>query len=132
MQAKVLSCNDQHVAQLNKAFQEITDMVIKHKENLLHEINQITKETLSPLQKQQDDLVKLKENIKKCHDFMRNTLQSGTNSEIMSARKQMLERTKHLKESYDGSELSPVTEPTKTVSYRLNKIKAEIEQSSVF
>ena len=132
MQAKVLSCNDQHVAQLNKAFQEITDMVIKHKENLLDEINQITKETLSPLKKQQDDLTTLKDNIEKCHDFTRNTLQNGTNSEVMSARKQMLERTKHLKESHDDSELSPVTKPTKTASYNLDKIRAEIEQALVF
>ena len=132
MQAKVLSCNDQHVAQLNKTFQEITDMVMKHKGNLLDEINQITKETLSPLKKQQDDLIMLKNNVEKCHNFTQNTLQNGTNSEIMSARKQMLERTKHLKESHGGSELLPVTKPTKTVSYHLDKIRTEIEQVLIF
>ena len=132
MQAKVLSCNDQHVTQLNKTFQEITDMVMKHKENLLGEINQITKQTLSPLKKQKADLITLKDNTEKCHNFTQNTLQNGTNSEIMSARKQMLERTKHLKESHSGSELSPVTKPTKAVSYRLDNIRAEIEQVMIF
>ena len=132
MQAKVLSCNDQHVTQLNKAFQEITDMVMKHKENLLDEMSHITKETLSPLKKQQADLITLKDNTEKCHDFTRNTLQNGTNSEIMSARKQMLERTKYLKESHDDSKLSPVTKPTTTVYYNLDKIRAQIKQILAF
>ena len=41
--------------------------------------------------------------------YTRKTLQHGTNSEIMSARKQMLGRTEHLKQSHDDYELSPVT-----------------------
>ena len=132
IQAKVLSHNDQHITQLNTTFQKITDMVKKHKEIVLGKINQITKDDLSPLQKQQDDLTMLKKNVEKCHDFTSNTLHTGTNSEIMSARKQMLERTKHLKELHDGSQLSPVTKPTKTVSYQLLKINVEIEQVAIF
>ena len=132
MQTKVLSSNDQHVAELNKTFQEITDMVIKHKSVLLENINQITKETLSPLQKQQDDLTVLKRNAEKCRDFTSNTLHNGTNSEVMSARKQMLERAKHLKDLHGGSQLSPVTKPTKTVCYQLGKISVEIEQVAIF
>ena len=131
-QAKVLSHNDQHITQLNKTFQEITDMANKHKQIVLDEINQITKDDLSPLQKQQDNLTMLKKNVEKCHDFTSNTLRTGTNSEIMSARKQMLERTKHLKELHDGSQLSPITKSTKTVSYQLLKINVEIEQVAVF
>ena len=46
--------------------------------------------------------------------------------------KQMLERTKHLKELHDGSQLSPITKPTKTVSYQLLKINVEIEQVAIF
>ena len=132
IQAKVLSHNDQHITQLNTTFQKITDMVKKHKEIVLGKINQITKDDLSPLQKQQDDLTMLKKNVEKCRDFTSNTLHTGTNSEIMSARKQMLERTKHLKELHDGSQLSPVTKPTKTVSYQLLKINVEIEQVAIF
>ena len=132
VQAKVLLHNDQHITQLNKTFQEITDMAKKHKEIVLGKINQITKDDLSPLQKQQDDLTMLKKNVEKCHDFTSNTLHTGTNSEIMSARKQMLERTKHLKELHDGSQLSPVTKPTKTVSYQMLKINIEIEQVAIF
>ena len=49
----------------------------------------------------------------------------------MSARKQMLERSKHLKNLHDDSQLSPITKPTKTVSYQLDKIKAEIGQIAV-
>ena len=44
----------------------------------------------------------------------------------------MLERTKHLKESHNGSELLPVTKPTKAVSYHLDNIRAEIEQVMIF
>ena len=109
MQAKVLSHNDQHVAELNKTFQKITDMVNKRKNALLEKINQTTKETLSLLQKQQDDLSVLKRNTEECRDFTSNTLYNGTNSEVMSARKQMLERTKHLKETHDDSQLCPVS-----------------------
>ena len=128
MQAEVLSCNDQHVAELNKTFENITDMVIKHKNLLLDKINENTKDAMSPLHKQQDDLTALKQNVEKCRDFTSNTLHNGTNSEIMSARKQMLERTKHLKELHDGFQLSPITKPTKTVSYHLNKMYEEIQQ----
>ena len=44
----------------------------------------------------------------------------------------MLELTKHLKELHDGSQLSPVTKPSKTVSYQLLKINVEIEQVAIF
>ena len=132
MQAKVRSCKDHHVAELNKTFQEITEMLKKHKEILLDEINQITEKTSSPLKEQQGNLTTLKENIKQCHKFTRNTLQHGTNSEIMSARKQMLARTKLLREHHDSSKLSPVTKPTKTISYYLGKITTEIERVSCF
>ena len=132
MQANVLSHNDQHIAQLNTTFQKITDMVNKRKKKVLDKISQITNDTLSPLQKQQDDLTMLKRNAEKCRDFTSNTLHNGTNSEIMSARKQMLERTKHLKELHDGSQLCPVTKSTKTVCYQLEKINVEIEQVAIF
>ena len=60
MQAKVLSNNDQHVAELSKTFQKISDMVTEREKIILDEINQITKSTSSPLQRQQDDLIALK------------------------------------------------------------------------
>ena len=132
MQEKVCSWKDQHVAQLNRTFQEITEKLNNRKEFLLNKINQITEETSSPLEKQHDDLTTLKENIEKCHDFTRNTLQNGTNSEIMSARKQMLERTEHLIRHHGSSQLPPVTKPTKTVFYCLDKVTTEIEQVSLF
>ena len=132
MQAEVLSCNDQHVDELNKTFENITDMVIKYKNVLLDKINENTKDAMSPLQKQQDDLTALKQNVEKCQDFTINTLHNGTNSEIMSARKQMLERTKHLKKLHNSSQLSPVTKPTKTVCYHLGKINKEIERIVTF
>ena len=62
-------------------------MVKKHKEIILGKINQITKDDLSPLQKQQDDLTMLKKNVEKCHDFTSNILHTSTNSEIMSGSK---------------------------------------------
>ena len=132
MQAKVDSWKDQHVAQLNKTFQKITEKLNNRKEFLLDKINQITEETSSPLEKQKGDLTTLKGNIEKCHDFTRNTLQNGTNSEIMSARKQMLQRTEHLIKHHGSSQLPPVTKPTKTVFYCLDKITTEIEQVSNF
>ena len=132
MQAKALSHNDQHVTEINETFQAITDMVNKHKNALLEKINQTTKDTLSSLQKQQDDLTVLKRNTEECHDFTSNTLHSGTNSEVMSAKKQMLERMKHLKELHNGSQLYPVSKPTKTICYRLDKINMEIEQVAIF
>ena len=131
-QAKILSDNDQHINQLNKTFRDITDMANKHKKTVLDKINQMAKDDLSPLQKQQDDLTMLKKNVEKCRDFTSNTLHTGTNSEIMSARKQMLERTKHLKELNDGSQLSPVVKSTKTVSYQLLKINVEIKRVAIF
>ena len=76
IQAKAYSWKDQHVAQLNKAFQEITEILKNQKYFLLDKINQITEETSSPLEKQKGDLTTLKENIEKCHDFIRSTLQN--------------------------------------------------------
>ena len=91
---------------------------------------------MSLLQKQQDDLTVLKRNTEECRDFASNTLHNvyGTNSEVLvfSAKKQMLERMKHLKDLHDGSQLCPVSKPTKTVCYQLDKINMEIEQVAVF
>ena len=48
MQAKVLSCSDQHVTQLNKTFQEIADMLKNHKRAFLVEIHQLQKMICTP------------------------------------------------------------------------------------
>ena len=131
MQAKVLSCNDQHVAQLNKTFQEIADMLNNRKTTFLVKVRQITEDDLCPLQKQQEDLVTLKEKIKSCHDFTQKTLHDGTSTEIMSAKKQMLERTKHLQELHGSSPMAPVTEPSTTVFYQMDKIKEVVNSLGV-
>ena len=132
MQAKVHSWSDQHITHLNKTSQEMTNMVKKRENNILSEIEKITNSTLSPLLKQQDVLTVLERNIEKCYDFTSSTLHNGTSSEILSARKQMLERTKHLKNLHGNSKLSPVTKPTKTICYQLGKINLEIEQVAIF
>ena len=131
MQAKVLSYSDHHAAQLTKTFQDLVDMINKHKGILSHKITQIFEDTLSPLQQQHSDLIVLKKNTEKCRDVTNNVLKTGTNSEIMSAKKQMLERTKHLSKLYD-SHLCPIAKPTKTVFYQLSKINIEIEKVAVF
>ena len=131
MQAKILSCNDQNVAQLNKTFQEIADMLNNRKTTFLVEVHQITKDDLCPLQKQQEDLVTLKEKIKSCNDFMQKTLHNGTSTEIVSAKKQMLERTKHLQDLHSSSPMAPVTKPSTTVLYQMDKIKEVVNSLGV-
>ena len=103
----------------------------RRKKFLSDEINQMTEDTLALLQKQQDILTTLKANIEKCSEFTSSTLQNGTNSEIMSARKQILERSQHLKKLHD-TKLSPVAKPTKTVLYQLSKLNKEIDQIAIF
>ena len=131
MRAKVLSSNDRHIAHLNQTFQEIANMMARRKKFLSDEINQMTEDTLALLQKQQDILTTLKANIEKCSEFTSSTLQNGTNSEIMSARKQILERSQHLKKLHD-TKLSPVAKPTKTILYQLSKLNKEIDQIAIF
>ena len=131
MQAKVLSCNDQHVAQLNKTFREIADMLNNRKTTFLVEVHQIMKDDLCPLQKQQEDLVTLKEKIKSCNDFTQKTLHNGTSTEIMSAKKQMFERTKHLQDLHSSSPMAPVTKPSTTVLYQMDKIKEVVNSLGV-
>ena len=123
MQAKILACNDEHVTELDKMFQEITDMLNSRKRLFLVKVHQVTKDDLCPLQKQQEDLITLKQKIESCHDFTQKTLRDGTGTEVMSAKKQMIERTKHLQELHDISLLAPVTKPSTTVYYQMDKIK---------
>ena len=131
MQANVLSCNDQHVTQLNKTFEEIADMLNSRKRTFLVEVRQVTEDDLCPLQKQQEDLVTLKEKIKSCHDFTQKTINDGTSTEIMAAKKQMLERTKHLQKLHGSSPMSPVTKPSTTVFYQMDKIKEVVSSFGV-
>ena len=131
MQANVLSCNDQHVTQLNKTFEEIADMLNSHKRTFLVEVRQVTEDDLCPLQKQQEDLVTLKEKIKSCHDFTQKTINDGTSTEIMAAKKQMLERTKHLQKLHGSSPMSPVTKPSTTVFYQMDIIKEVVSSLGV-
>ena len=57
-----------------------------HKRNFLVEVGGVTQDNLCPLQKQQENLVTLKENIKSCHNFTQKILRDSTNTEIMSAK----------------------------------------------
>ena len=127
LQAEVLSCNDQRVTEINKTFQEISDMLNDRKRNFLVEVHGVTEDDLCPLQKQQKDLVTLKENIKSCHNFTQKILRDGTNTEIMSAKKQMLERTEYLQGLHDDSPMDPVTKPSTTVFYQIDKIKEVVK-----
>jgi len=132
MQSKVLSNNDASVAMLTDAFQKIIDMMNSRKNALLKEAQQMTQDDLGHLQKQQDDLTTLKHKIEQCRDFTRDTLQNGTNSEIMSARKQMLERTKILCDLHSSSSLSPVTTPSSVPFCSLDTLEEEIKQVGTF
>jgi len=132
MRSKVLSSNGTSVARLMDTFQEIVDMVSEHKKALLEEIQQMTQDDLCTLQNQQNDLTGLKQKIEQCRDFTRDALQNGTSSEVMSARKQVLERTKILQELHDSSPLSPVTKSTSIPFYQLDSIKEEIRRVGTF
>jgi len=132
MQARVLLNNEASVAKLNDTFKQIMVIMSKRKEALLEEISQVTQDDLCPLQKQQEDLNILKEKVWSCHDFTRDTLQNGTNCEIMSARKQMLERTKHLQELHEDCQLTPVTKPSTTIFYQVDSIQEKITNFGAF
>ena len=127
MQAKVLSQNDDHVTELDETFQKITDMLNTRKRTFLTEVRQVTEDDLCPLQKQQEDLMTLKQKVESCRDFTQKTLHDGTSTEIMSAKKQMLERTTHLQELHRSSPLAPVTEPSTTIYFLPN---GQIKRSS--
>ena len=49
----------------------------------------------------------------------------------MSAKKQMIERTKHLQELHNGSPLAPVTKLSTTVYYQMDKIKQVVASLGV-
>ena len=49
----------------------------------------------------------------------------------MSAKKQMLEQTKHLQELHGSSPMAPVTEPSTTVFYQMDKIKEVVNSLGV-
>ena len=126
MQAKILTCNDHAIAKLDKTFQEIMEMLNSRKGTFLIEVRQVTEDDLCPLQKQQEDLMILKQKIESCHDFTQKTLRAGTGTEVMSAKKQMIERTKHLQELHNSSPLAPVTKPSTTVYYQMDKMKETV------
>ena len=131
LQAKVLSCNDDNVAQLNKCFQEITSLLNSRKRDFLDEVRKVSQNYLCPLQKQQEDLMTLKQKVESCRDFTQKTLHGGINTEIMSAKKQMLERSKHLQELHNSSPLAPVAKPSTTIFYQMDKIKEVVESLGV-
>jgi len=122
LQSKVKLNNDASVAMLTDAIQKIIDMLSERKKALLQETQQMTQNDLCPLQKQHGDLTTLKQKIEQCRDFTIDTLENGTNSEVMSAKKQMLERTKMLKELHNGSSLSPVSTPSSVPFFQLDSI----------
>ena len=131
MQAEVLIHNDDRVNELDEMFQKITDLLNSRKRTFLNEVRQVTEDDLCPLQKQQEDLMILKQKVESCRDFTQKTLRDGTSTEIMSAKKQMLERTKHLQELHNSSPLVPVTKPSTTIFYQMDKIKEVVRSLGV-
>ena len=73
MQAKVLSNNDQHVAELNKTFQKISDMVTECKKIVLDESIKSLKVLYLLYKNNKMTLLHLK-NVTECRDFTSNTL----------------------------------------------------------
>ena len=103
-------------------------MLNDRKRNFLVEVRGVTEDDLCPLQKQQEDLMTLKENIKSCRDFTRKILRDCTNTEIMSAKKQILERMEHLQELHNLSPMDPVIKPSTTI---MDKIKEVVKSLGV-
>ena len=73
----------------------------------------------------------LKQKVESCRDFTQKTLHDGTSTEILSAKKQMLERTKHLQELHNSSPLAPVTKPSTTIFYQMDKIEEVVRSLGV-
>ena len=73
----------------------------------------------------------LKQKVESCHDFTQKTLRDGTSTEIISAKKQMLERTTYLQELRNSSSLAPVTKPSTTIFYQMDKLKEVVENLGV-
>jgi len=132
MQQQVNSKKNESVSKLDKEFEDISAIMQCRKEAILKEILQIFEADLKPLEEQEVNLTTLKEKLENCCNFTKETLQNGTNSEIISSRKQMLERSKHLQEVHRCLPLTPVREPTTVECYQLDKIKEEIKKVGVF
>ena len=132
MQQQVDSKKSESISKLDKVFEDIAAIMQCRKEAILQEIQQISDADLIPLRKQEENLTTLKERLESCCNFTKGTLQNGTNSEIMSCRKQMLERSKHLQKVHESLPLSPVRKPTIVEYYQLDKIKEHIEKVGVF
>ena len=132
MQQQIDSKKQESVSKLNEVFEDIAAIMQCRKDAILREIQQISDADFIPLQKQEENLTTLKERLESCRNFTKDTLLNGTNSEIMSSRKQMLERSKHLQEVHKSLPLTPVRKPTIVESYQLEKIKKDIEKVGVF
>ena len=131
MQKKVQAKNNESITRLDKTFEDIAAIMENRKQILLQKIHQITEEDLAPLKNQEKELMTLKNKLENCRDFTQDTLNNGTNSEIMSAKKQMLARTKQLNELHKSLPQSPVRKPTTAEYYRLDKIKEDINKVGV-
>ena len=131
MQFEIETKNNERVAKLDQAFEEIAAIMQSRKEVLLQKIQQVTGEDLTTLKKQEEELTTLKKQLESCRDFTQDTLNNGTNSEIISARKQMLERSKHLQKLHKSLPLSPVKKPTTAEYYQLDRIKEDINNVGV-
>ena len=131
MQKKVQLKNDERIARLDQTFEEIAAIMQSRKKVLLQKIQRVKEEDLTSLKGQEEELMTLKKKLECCRDFTQDTLQNGTNSEVMSARKQMLARTKQLQKVHKSLPLSPVRKPTTVEYYQLDKIKEGINSVGV-
>ena len=131
MQGKVQNKNDKSIAKLDQVFKDIAIIMQNRKQVFLQKIQQVTDQNLILLKTQQEELAKLKKKLEHCRDFIQGTLHNSTNSEIVSTKKQMLSRTKHLQEFHKRLQLSPVRKPTTVEYYQLDKIKEDIDSVGV-
>ena len=93
--------------QIQRSIQQLHEALEARKEDLITQLGQITQQKLKSLAAQRDQLELVATRLKSCHDFVQETLRTGSEGEILAVKKPVTEQVKEMGAEFKPESLVP-------------------------
>ena len=124
---------EENLGKLEETFQLLQETLIRRKEQLQEYICSDADRRDAELQMQENGLLSLLTQLRKCHNFTENKIQCGVKQDVLAMKVPILERSNQLRVKKDNEPSEPVTQEQTSVNFNgIGSVKNLLSQHGTF
>lgn len=128
---KLEAMSESTTLRVKETFDKIEATLTQQRKALLGEVNTATTEKTELLQNQKQALMKLRDNVVLCQDFVKKTLESDHISEFFTLEENIVNRFTEIRDEFEATDLRPLEQPEVHFSFNTEMLTALIEVAHV-